>query len=470
MFRASRALTLGLPAAAALGMVLGANAPPVPTGSSHVPAGLAAAIRRTSAEPRPTALVRAGAGAVARLGGGAMAKVTPDGGLQVRSGGASFGLRPVGIGRARLTPTRPGVVRLSAAGTRDDIAAMSVWYRSGRWGLEQGFAVAHRPAGTGALRIVMRTGGSMVARLTGPGAVSLRPSAARAAVSDTLTYGGLAVTDVRGRHIPAHLDLRGSRLQIVVSDSAARYPLTVDPTLAQQQELTGSDTLAGDSLGQAVAISGDGATALVGAPARSASAGVVYVFTRAGSDWTQQQELTAADGAPGDHFGGSVALSDDGSTALIGANTKSAAAGAAYVFTRSGTTWTQQQELTGSDTTAGDHLGVSVAVSGDGGIALLGAAGWSSATGAAYVFSRSGTTWTQQQRLAISGGAAGDRFGTAAALSGDGSTALVGAPAGNSGAGAAYAFTRAGTTWAQQQELTASDGAAGDRFGGSVAL
>jgi hypothetical protein len=110
-----------------------------------------------------------------------MVRVTPDGGLHAGSGGASFGLRPVGIGRTRLTPTRPGVVRVSAAGARDDLAAVSVWYRSGRWGLEQGFTVAHRPAGSGALRIVMRTGGTMIARLSGAGAVSAaaRASAAR---------------------------------------------------------------------------------------------------------------------------------------------------------------------------------------------------------------------------------------------------------------------------------------------------
>jgi hypothetical protein len=170
------------------------------------------------------------------------------------------------------------------------------------------------------------------------------------------------------------------------------------------------------------------------------------VFTRSGTAWTQQQELTAADAAAGDRFGDSVALSSDGSTALIGADAKASAAGAAYVFTRSGTTWTQQRELTASADATGDDLGVSVALSGDGGIALVGAAGTTSATGAAYVFSRSGTTWTRQQRLAASDGAAGDRFGSSAALSSDGSTALIGAPTRNSSAGAVYAFTRAGTS------------------------
>jgi hypothetical protein len=176
----------------------------------------------------------------------------------------------------------------------------------------------------------------------------------------------------------------------------------------------------------------------------------------------QQAELTASDGASGDQFGWSVAIS--GSTAVVGADTPNGT-GAAYVFVRSGTTWSQQAELTASDGTSNDEFGRSVAISGD--TAMVGAHAKNSATGAAYVFVRSGTTWSQQAELTARDRRAGDFFGNRVAISG--STVVVGAPFKNSATGAAYVFVR-GTTWFQQAELTASDGVSGDFFGGSVAI
>jgi FG-GAP repeat len=176
---------------------------------------------------------------------------------------------------------------------------------------------------------------------------------------------------------------------LAVTDASGRAVAGV--TRGGQQELAGSNTLAGDDLGRAVALSGDGQTALVGAPGRDSGAGAVYVFTRSGTSWVQEQELTAADAAPGDRFGGSVALSSDGSTALIGADARASATGAAYVFVRSVTTWTQQQELAAPDGAPGDRLGGSVALSGDGSTALIGADAGGGGAGAAYVFSRSDT-------------------------------------------------------------------------------
>ena len=248
--------------------------------------------------------------------------------------------------------------------------------------------------------------------------------------------------------------------------------------LFQQAELTAGDGAAHDFLGWSVALSGD--TALVGAPYHTGSkefqAGAAFVFVRSSGTWTQQAELTAADGATGDSFGMSVALSGD--TALVGALDHSTAgktdAGAAYVFVRSGTTWTQQVELTATDGAAQDAFGFSVALSGD--TALVGSYQHDTAgkqyAGAAYVFVRSGTTWTQQVELTATDGAAQDSFGFSVALSGD--TALVGAPSHTGSkeiqAGAAYLFVRSGTTWTQQAELTAADGATADAFGFSVAL
>ena len=123
-------------------------------------------------------------------------------------------------------------------------------------------------------------------------------------------------------------------------------PLIVDPTWAQQQKLVASDGAADDNFGASVSVSGD--TAVIGSERKNSNRGAAYVFVRSGGVWTQQQELTASDGAADDYFGGSVSLSGD--TAVIGAVGKNSGQGAAYMFVRSGGVWTQQQKLT--DTTA----------------------------------------------------------------------------------------------------------------------
>jgi FG-GAP repeat protein len=189
------------------------------------------------------------------------------------------------------------------------------------------------------------------------------------------------------------------------------------------------------------------------------------VFVRSGTTWSPQATLTASDGAPFHYFGAAVAMS--GSTAVIGGyGAFGTFAGAAYVFTRSGTTWTQKKKLTASDAGAGDHLGQAVAI--DGSTIVAGALGHSSSTGAAYIFVGSGTTWTQQAKLTASAGAPNDIFGASVAISGQ--NALVGAPGTSTSTGAAYVFSRAGTSWTQQPALTASDAAVNDRFGESVGI
>jgi hypothetical protein len=181
------------------------------------------------------------------------------------------------------------------------------------------------------------------------------------------------------------------------------------------------------------------------------------------SPWQQRAELTASDGVAGDHLGGPVALS--GSTALVGAWDKHHGTGAAYIFVRDGSDWTQQARLTAGDGKPGDLLGVSVALSGD--TALVGAP-LAGHTGAAYVFVRDGGVWTEQARLTARDGAPGDWFGRTVALSGN--TALVSAWYKNSDTGAAYVFVRHGSRWTQQACLAADDGVAEDYFGSAVAL
>jgi hypothetical protein len=259
----------------------------------------------------------------------------------------------------------------------------------------------------------------------------------------------------------------------------AAYVFVFDGTSwVQQQELLASDGAASDAFGVSVALSGG--TAVVGAQNKTVDAssgqGAVYVFTLTGSTWTQQQELTASDGAANSSFGDSVAISGD--TILVGSYHKTFGTntfqGAAYVFAQSGDVWSQQQELTATDGAAGDDFGYSVALSGA--TALVGAYSKTvdshANQGAAYVFVSNAGTWTQQQELTTSEGAAGDDFGCAMALSG--TTALVGAYGKAFGAntfqGAAYVFTSSGDTWTQLQQLTATDGAQYDEFGNSVAL
>jgi hypothetical protein len=249
-------------------------------------------------------------------------------------------------------------------------------------------------------------------------------------------------------------------------------------TWAQQAKLIASDGAFDDRFGCSVAISGN--TAIIGAYTDdigpSSDQGSAYVFVRTATTWTQQARLTAADGTANDDFGVGVAISGD--TAIVGAMLHevgaSANQGAAYVFTRSGTTWTQQARLTAADGTPNDRLGISVAISGDTALAAayFDDVGANPDQGSVYVFTRSDTTWTQQAKLTAADGADSDWFGYSIALSGD--TALIGAYLHDVGAaagqGAAYAFTRSGTTWTQLATFTASDGAAGDNFGRAVAL
>ncbi len=230
---------------------------------------------------------------------------------------------------------------------------------------------------------------------------------------------------------------------------------------AQSAKFVNADGKPGDWFGVSVSLSGD--TALVGAP-MARHTGAAYIFVRDGGRWTPQARLTASDGAPCDWFGRRVALS--GNTALVGAWYKNDDTGAAYVFVRHAGHWTQQAKLTAGDGFAEDYFGTSVALSGD--TALIGAAGSNNNAGAAYVFQRHGSQWTQQAVLTAADGKAGDTFGASLALSGE--TALVGAGFANRTAGAAYVFVRDGPRWVQQARLTATDGVAADWFAVSVAL
>jgi hypothetical protein len=203
---------------------------------------------------------------------------------------------------------------------------------------------------------------------------------------------------------------------------------------------------------------------VIGAYGKNSNTGAAYVFTGSGSTWTQRAELTAADGAAGGYFGYSVALS--GSTAVVGAPGKNTGTGAAYVYAGSGSRWPQQAELTASDPFTTAYFGWSVALSGS--VAVVGAPGFYNYTGTAYVYTGTGSSWPQRAELTAAGSAQGDKFGLSVAIAG--TTAVIGAPLNNGGAGAAYVYAGSGSSWLQQAELTAADAAPGDHFGNSVAL
>jgi len=229
-------------------------------------------------------------------------------------------------------------------------------------------------------------------------------------------------------------------------------------TWSARAELTASGA---SSFGDAVAISGS--TAVVGASATDLNTGSAYVFVNSGGVWSQQAELKASDAATGDNFGGSVAIA--GSTVVVGAKTKDSFQGAAYVFAWSGGVWTQRAKLTASDGEGYDQFGWSVAVSGSTAVVT---APFRNGTGAAYVFVRSGSIWTQQAEVTASDGVTDDGFGISVAMSG--ASMLIGAPYRNSYAGAGYVFTGSGAIWSQEAELTASDGAPNDYFGYGLAI
>ena len=185
--------------------------------------------------------------------------------------------------------------------------------------------------------------------------------------------------------------------------------------------------------------------------------------------------MVANDGVAEAFFGGSVAINNG--TIVVGAvdddNENGEDSGSAYVYIRNGDTpWTQQAKLMAKDGAAYDYFGRSVDVDGD--TVVVGARYDDDGTnnGSVYIFTRSGTTWSQQSKLVAEDGADGDRFGNSVAVDGD--TIVVGA-SGNDNengkdSGSAYVFTRTGTTWTQQAKLLPKDGAAGDDFGKSVAI
>jgi hypothetical protein len=206
----------------------------------------------------------------------------------------------------------------------------------------------------------------------------------------------------------------------------------------QQAKLVGTSAVGAARQGSSVALSSDGNTAIVGGLYDNSLAGAAWVYTRSGGVWTQQSKLVGTDAVGAARQGSSVALSSDGNTAIVGGPFDNSRTGAVWVYTRSGGVWTQQSKLVGTGAVGADQ-GTSVALSSDGNTAIVGGPSGNS-TGAAWVFTRSGGVWTQQSKLV--GTAAYAVQGASVALSSDGGTAIVGGSADNSHAGAAWVFVK----------------------------
>jgi hypothetical protein len=415
--------------------------------ATRLPVGLAAAASASiGASERNFWPVRHGASLLTQ-GGGIHSTFTASG-ARLRVAQGTLGLSLTGLGRGQRVEH---VATVAPNGAASQIlyrhGSISEFYRNGPYGLEQGFTVRQRPqAGTGSLVLALGLGGSLIPEQVGSQILFKTQAGATA-----LRYGELSAQDATGRGLPAHMQIAGGLLQLRIDDANARYPLRIDPFIQQGSKLTGGEESGKGLFGRSVALSGDGNTALIGGETDNINIGAAWVFTRSGSTWTQQVKLTGASEVGPGRFGASVALSADGNTAVIGGIADSSSVGAAWVFTRSGSTWTQQAKLTGSGEGGEGQFGVGVALSGDGNTALIGGFSDSSGVGAAWVFTRSGSVWTQQgEKLTGKGEIAGGAFGVAVALSKDGNTALIGGFLDNTQVGAAWVFTRSESKWTQQ--------------------
>ncbi len=235
-------------------------------------------------------------------------------------------------------------------------------------------------------------------------------------------------------------------------------------------ELTVAGEIGAGQFGGSVALSTDGDTALVGAPLDAEGVGAAWVFTRSGSAWAQQEQLPVPEEAgERGHFGSSVALSADGDTAFVGAQGQRK--GAVWVYTRTGSGWTPQAELTPSTDAINAFFGHSVAVSANGETAVISAPLDNGGVGAVWVFTRTGSSWTEQAVLTGHGESGDAHFGRSVAVSADGDTTIVGGRLDGGGVGAAWVFSRSGSVWTQDgPKLTGSEEEGNAQFGYSVAL
>ena len=413
-------------------------------------------------------------------------------GIEVRAGRATWRAELRGYGHGeRLRAATPVVPRAHDNRVEYRRGDVTEWYVNGPLGVEQGFTLAQTVGDRRGepLTIALSVSGTLSASVDASG-TSMTLSAPNGV--GVLRYGGLTAYDAAGRELRAWMELEADQLTLRVDDVDAQYPVVVDPFI-QQSKLTASDGAPLDRLGAAVAISGD--TVVVGAPFDDVgpynSLGSAYVFLKTAGGWagslTESAKLTASDGQSDLFFGLSVAI--EGDTIVVGALGDFIGSnlnqGSAYVFQKPAGGWSgtlnETAKLTASDGASNDLFGSSVSISGDTIVAgAPGPSGLSAHHGSAYVFVRPVEGWTgalsENAKLTASDGAPTDQFGFSVAISQH--AVVIGAFHHDAVAivdrGAAYLFVRPVIGWSgaltENAKLTASDGAADDRFGFSVAI
>jgi len=401
--------------------------------------------------------------------------------LHIASGSDTWDMTLTAAGYG-TTPAPVGQPQISTSGNRVDAnyGGSSEWLINSPVGLEQGFTVdPAAPGESPALTVQLALGGNLSAAANAAhnGLVLTRANGATA-----LGYTGLNAWDATGKVLPATLQVQnsaaGQELSIQVDTTGAQGRITIDPWLSQ-----GMLTVAGlsnDAFGWSAAV--DGNTMVIGAQYATVSgngyAGKAFVFTRSGATWTQAAVLTSATPLVSQGFGSAVAIS--GNTIVVGAQSDTgrtgvALCGAVYVFTGSGATWSQVAKLITTDSASYDFLGSSVALDGD--TIVAGAYGKTQfgnsnfVPGYAYVFTKPAAGWqnmTETAKLSASNPTNNAQFGYSVALSGN--TIAVG----GQNTHAAYIFVKPGATWTNMTETTRVVSPAGagidDYFSYSVAL
>lgn len=330
-------------------------------------------------------------------------------------------------------------------------------------------------AGGGAVEVALASGSSVTAGTEFATAATTPPATQQ---GSKLIGSGATTTEFQGFAVALSADgntaLVGGPAE---GSTGATWVFTRSSGVWTQEgdKLIGTGNVGNSGQGYALALSADGNTALIGGHSDDSNMGAVWVFTRSAATWNQQGSKLVGTGTSGAVYQGrSVGLSADGNTAVFGGIGDSTGVGAVWVFTRSGSTWTQQgSKLAGSGNTGASSQGGSVAISSDGNTIIVGGIGDNGNIGAAWVFTKSGTTWSQEGSKLVGTGRVGNsQQGRAVAISADGNTAIVSGYYDDSNAGATWVFTRSGTTWTQQGSKLVGTGVSGSiaEQGSSVGL
>ncbi|MGI8690147.1 MAG: FG-GAP repeat protein [Thermomicrobiales bacterium] len=375
---------------------------------------------------------------------------------------APWRLALVGVSGTMATPATPVI-----AGERVEYrrGGLTEWYMNGPVGVEQGFTLATPPAAGGTVTLTLAVDGA-TPMLAGTDVSLTLPN------GDALRYGRLTVTDALGERLPARLDAHDGTIAIIVATAGAVWPITVDPFI-ETHALTANDPAYKDQLGVSVAVDAADDVVVAGTQHKTVNGktlqGAVYVWHL--SSPTTPTKLTASDGASGDLFGDSVAVSADGSVVVVGAYLKTVSAqarrGEAYVY--SGLSYATETKVFASDGAAGDLFGSSVSITGNASSVAVGASGQNGGKGKVYL--KSGGGYVLETPITASDGATNDLFGSSVAYSSDGSKLVVGAPdfsvTPGSTEGKIYLYTIPGLA---EKGIIASDSDVSATFGSSVAV